>query len=155
MIPFSIKTVDVGPFCESIYDSITTPSPVSISDFNSSISATNKIISNNSVIPFPVKADISTDGIVPPYDSTIIFSLNNCCFTISGSAPGLSILLRATIVEMFAFLICSIASLVCFFTPSTASITKTAISAKFDPLALIAENDSCPGVSIKVILRPS
>jgi len=49
---------------------------------------------------------------------------------------------------------CEIASLVWGFTPSSAAITKTTISAALPPRALIWVKASCPGVSIKVILFP-
>lgn len=39
-------------------------------------------------------------------------------------------------------------------TPSSAATTKTTISVAFAPLALIAENAACPGVSKNVILAP-
>ena len=74
--------------------------------------------------------------------------------TLSGSAPGLSILLMATIIGTPAALAWSIASTVWGITPSSAATTKTTISVTPAPLALIWVKASCPGVSINVIFWP-
>ncbi len=72
-----------------------------------------------------------------------------------GSAPSLSILLTATRIGTSAALEWSIASSVCGFTPSSAATTITATSVTFAPRARMAVNASWPGVSRKVIVRPS
>ena len=105
-------------------------------------------------MPFPVFADTLTDGISPPYDSTTKPFSINWDFTLSIRTSGLSILFKTTIVARPAFLICSIASFVWGLTPSSAATTKRAISATLAPRDRMAENASCPGVSIKVIFFP-
>ena len=69
-------------------------------------------------------------------------------------APGLSILLIATIIGTLAALQWFIASLVCGIIPSSAATTNITISVTWAPLALIAVNASCPGVSKNVIFSP-
>jgi hypothetical protein len=66
----------------------------------------------------------------------------------------LSIFVIATIILTPASFAWLIASIVCAFTHSSAATTITAISVIFAPLALIEVNNSCPGVSIKVIFLP-
>lgn len=91
-------------------------------------------------------------------------------------APGLSILLMATIIGTkekknyynktgqkyihsknsifipFASWAILIDSIVCSITPSSAATTKTTISVTFAPLARIAEKAACPGVSRNVTI---
>ena len=93
-------------------------------------------------------------GTSPPHSSgTILYSVS-CCFTASGFAPILSILFIATIMETPAAFAWFIASTVCGMIPSSAATTSIAISVAIAPLALIAVNASCPGVSRKVISFP-
>ncbi len=110
----SVKSkVAVGPLKLSRYDSTTTPSPgFSESVFNSSISDTNKINSKISGMPFLVLAEISSEGIFPPKDSTKNPSFCNSLFTFSGLASGLSILFKAIITGIWTSLILEITSLV-------------------------------------------
>ncbi len=60
--------------------------------------------------------------------------------TVSGLAPGLSILLTATMIFTFAALAWSIASLVCGITPSSAATTRMTTSVIFAPRARIMVN---------------
>ena len=68
---------------------------------------------------------------------------------------GRSILFIAITNGTFAAFAWSIASFVCGITPSLAATTKTTISVTLAPLALIAVNASCPGVSRNVTILPS
>ena len=67
-------------------------------------------------------------------------------------APGLSILLIATIISIPAALAWLIASTVCGITPSSAATTRIAISVDWAPRIRIDVNPSCPGVSKNVIV---
>ena len=75
--------------------------------------------------------------------------------TLSGVAPSLSILLTAIITGTSAAFAWSIASTVCGITPSSAATTTIATSVTFAPRARMAVNAWWPGVSRKVIVRPS
>ena len=99
-------------------------------------------------------ADTSSDITSPPQDSTNNPWSANSCLTLSGLAPGLSILLIATTIGTPAALQWSIASLVCGIIPSSAATTNITISVTCAPLALIAVKASCPGVSKNVISSP-
>ena len=70
-------------------------------------------------------------------------------------ASGLSILLTATSTGTSAALAWLIDSMVCGMTPSSAATTSTAMSVTFAPRARRAVNASWPGVSRKVMRRPS
>ena len=68
------------------------------------------------------------DGIImvsPPQSSGMRPCSVSCCFTRSGLAPGLSILLMATMIGTSAALAWLIASTVCGITPSSAATTRT------------------------------
>ena len=80
---------------------------------------------------------------------------DSSCRTRSGLAFSLSILLTATMNGTSAARAWSIASIVCGMTPSSAATTMTATSVIFAPRARIAVKASWPGVSRKVISRPS
>ena len=88
----------------------------------------------------------------PPHSSGKRPCSDNCCLTWSGLAPGLSILLIATIIGTSADFAWLIASIVCGITPSSAATTRTAISVDLAPRRRIAVNASWPGVSRNVIL---
>ncbi len=79
-------------------------------------------------------------------------ALERSCFTRSGFASGLSILLSATTIGTFAALAWWIASVVCGITPSSAATTSTTMSVSLAPRARIAVNASWPGVSRNVIM---
>ena len=66
------------------------------------------------------------------------------------SAPGLSILLIATIIGTPAALVWAIASMVCGMMPSSHATTRTTMSVTFAPRFRISVNASWPGVSRKV-----
>ena len=114
------------------------------------ISATKKIVSNNSGIPSPDWADTGTIWMSPPQSSATSSSLAKSPFILSTSASGLSILFIATTICTPAALAWLIASTVWGWTPSSAATTRTTISVEFAPLALIFENAAWPGVSINV-----
>ena len=69
-------------------------------------------------------------------------------------APGLSILLIATISGTFAAFAWLMDSIVCGMTPSSAATTSTAMSVAWVPRARMEVNASWPGVSRNVIVRP-
>ena len=112
------------------------------------------MFSRSSSTFFPVFAETGTIIVSPPHSSGMRPYWESSLFTLSGSAPGLSILFIATIIGTSAFFAWFIASTVWGFTPSSAATTRTAISATFDPLALSVVNASCPGVSRNVISLP-
>ena len=96
-------------------------------------------------------ADIGTHIVSPPHSSGTNSYFINSCFTLSIFASGKSILFIATIIGIPADLAWFIASTVCGIIPSFAATTNIAISVICAPLALIAVNASCPGVSKNVI----
>ena len=102
-------------------------------------------------MPWPVLADTGTTGESPPNSSGTTPWASSSCFTLSGLASCLSILLIATTSGTCAALAWLIASMVCGMTPSSAATTSTTMSVTFAPRARIAVNASWPGVSRKVI----
>src|SRR6056297_589325 len=110
-VPFFNNTVETGPLPLSSLASIITPT-ASLSSFAliSCISATNKIISNNSFMPCFFNADTSTHIVSPPHSSGTNPCSVSSCFTLSGLALSLSILLIATIIGTSAALAWFIAS---------------------------------------------
>ncbi len=72
-----------------------------------------------------------------------------------GSAFSRSILLTATTIGTSAALAWLSASIVWGITPSSAATTSTTMSVTSAPRARIFVNASWPGVSMKVIRRPS
>ena len=151
-LPFCTNTVHTGPRPLSSLASITTPW-LGLA-FNSITSATSKIFSSKSSIPWRCLADTGTIITSPPHSSGNKPCSANCCLTWSGLAPGLSILLMATIIGTLADFAWLIASIVCGITPSSAATTNTAISVDCAPRKRIAVNASWPGVSKNVILLP-
>ena len=75
--------------------------------------------------------------------------------TRSGSAFSRSILLMATTIGTSAALAWLSASTVWGMTPSSAATTRTTMSVASAPRARMAVNASWPGVSMKVMRRPS
>ena len=96
-------------------------------------------------------AETSIDWTSPPSASTWISSRSSSFCTRLASAPGLSILLMATMIGTPAALAWAIASLVCGMTPSSPATTSTTMSVTLAPRARMAVNASWPGVSRKVI----
>ena len=155
-VPFCTSTVATGPRPLSTRDSSTVPlAGASGSAFNSSRSPTSKIISRSFGTFCFVFAETSTITVSPPHSSGINLRSASCRFTRSGSAPGLSILLIATMIFVFAACACAIASSVCGITPSSALTTSTTISVTFAPRERMRVNASWPGVSMKTMRRPS
>ena len=151
-VPFWTKMVATGPRPLSSFASITVPfairSGFALSSFTS---ATSWMFSRRSWIPILVLAETGTQITSPPHSSgTSSYSVSSC-FTFSGSAVGLSILLIATMMETPAAFAWLIDSTVCGMIPSSAATTRTAISVISAPRARIEVNASCPGVSRKVI----
>ncbi len=88
----------------------------------------------------------------PPHSSGTRPRLDSSRLTRSGSAPGLSILLTATMIGTFAALAWLMASIVCGITPSSAATTRMTMSVAWAPRARMAVNASWPGVSRNVTL---
>ena len=86
--------------------------------------------------------------------STITSCWSRSVRTRCGSAPGLSILLMATMRGTSAALAWLMASTVCGITPSSAATTSTTMSVTLAPRARMAVNASWPGVSMKVTSWP-
>ena len=100
-------------------------------------------------MPSPVIALTLTNIVSPPHSSGTRPSSPSSRLTRSGSAPGLSILLTATMIGTFAAFAWAMASLVCGMTPSSAATTRTTMSVTLAPRARICVNASWPGVSRK------
>ena len=120
--------------------------------FSSCISDKRITNSKSSSTPSPVFEETPTQGTSPPRPSSKIPNSLNSFLTFSKLAVGLSILVKATIKGISAFLIISKDSFVCNLIPSSAATTRIAISATLAPRERILKKASCPGVSIKVIL---
>ena len=120
----------------------------------SSISVTSRIISSRPSRFCFFFADTSTNTVLPPQSSGISPSSVSWRLTVSGLAPGLSILFTATMIFTFAALAWSIASLVCGMTPSSAATTSTTTSVTLAPRARIMVNAEWPGVSRNTICLP-
>ena len=153
-VPFCTSTVAMGPMPLSSLASITVPLAArSGLALSSSMSAVRIIISSRSSRPALVTAETGIQGVSPPHSSGTREYSVSCCFTRSGSALGLSILLMATMMETPAAFAWLIASTVCGMMPSSAATTSTAISVTWAPLARMVVNAACPGVSRKVTSR--
>ena len=138
-VPELTNTVKRAPRVRSISASITVPSAGLFgSALRSSNSATTIRFSSKSEIPFFSLAETGTLTVSPPQSSTTRPTSANCCFTRSGLAPGLSILLMATTIGTPAARAWSIASRVCGITPSSAATTRTVISVTCAPRARMA-----------------
>ena len=128
-VPLVTRSVAIGPLLLSSLASITVPI-ASLSGFarSSRTSACNRIISKRSVIPSPFLADTGTLITSPPQSSTSTPWSARSFLTLSTFAPGLSILLMATIIGTFAAFAWLIDSIVCGLTLSSAATTSTAMS---------------------------
>ncbi|GFI63970.1 hypothetical protein IMSAG117_01387 [Lactobacillaceae bacterium] len=154
-VPCCTSNEATEPLPLSSRASITEPAPCCLAlAFNSSISASSKIISSNSSKFLLNLAEISTKIVSPPQLSGISSYSDNCSMTWFGLAPGLSILLTATMIGTLAALAWLIASIVCGITPSSAATTKTVISVISAPRARMLVKAACPGVSKNVIVLP-
>ena len=91
----------------------------------------------------------------PPHSSGTRPWSESCWRTRLGSAFSRSTLLMATTMGTSAALAWLRASMVWGMTPSSAATTSTAMSVASAPRARMAVNASWPGVSMKVIRRPS
>ncbi len=122
---------------------------------SSSASAVSSTASSSLSTLVPCFAEMSTNMVLPPYSSgTRPYSVS-WPRTLSGLAPGLSILLTATTIGTCAAWAWLMASTVCGMTPSSAATTRIATSVSSAPRARIAVKASWPGVSRNVILRGS
>ena len=138
-VPFCTRSVATGPLPLSSLASTTVPlASLSGLALSSLTSATRRMFSRSSSIPIPVFAETGTAITSPPHSSTTRDCSVSCCLTLSGSAPSLSILLIATIIETPAAFAWLIDSIVCGMIPSSAATTRIAISVTFAPLALMA-----------------
>ena len=154
-VPFCTRTVARGPLPLSSFASIMLPFAERFGfAFSSRISDTRSIVSRSSFTPSPVFALTYTTGVVPPHASGTRSYSVSCCKTLSGCAPGLSILFTATIIETPAVFAWLIASTVCGIMPSSAATTMTAMSVTSAPLKRMLVNASCPGVSRNVMFLP-
>ena len=112
-VPFCISTVPTGPSPLSIRDSMTVPrAGQSKLDCKFNISDSRRIPSIKSSMPVPCFAETSTAWIFPPQSSTRTSFSESSRFTLSTSAPGLSILLMATTMGTWAARAWLIASIV-------------------------------------------
>ena len=103
-------------------------------------------------MPSPVSAETFAKIVSPPHSSGWRPSSTSSRLTRSGSAPGLSILLTATMIGTLAAFAWAMASLVCGITPSSAATTRMTMSVAPAPRARIAVNASWPGVSRNTIV---
>ena len=155
-VPFCTSSVATGPRPLSRRASMTIPLPARLGfAFSSFSSATKRMDSSSLSIFICVLAETGTQMTSPPHSSGINSYSVSCCIILSGDAPGLSILLIATMMLMFAAFAWLIASTVCGMIPSSAATTKTAISVACAPRARIEVNAAWPGVSKNVIFCPS
>ena len=103
-------------------------------------------------MPVPSFADVGTKMVCPPQSSGTSPWLESSRLTRSGSIPGLSILLTATMIGTLAARAWLTASTVCGITPSSAATTRMTMSVACAPRARIAVKASWPGVSRKVTI---
>ena len=99
-------------------------------------------------------AEMSTNMFCPPHSSGMMPYSVSSWRTRVGSAPGLSILLTATMMGTSAAFAWLMDSMVCGMTPSSAATIRMTMSVTFAPRARMAVNVSWPGVSMNVIVRP-
>ena len=112
-LPLCTNIDATGPFVLSSLASITTPFACFLGFvFNSSTSACNNTISNNSLMFIRFFADIGTYIVSPPHSSGTNSYFINSCFTLSTFASGKSILFTATIIGISAAFAWFIASTV-------------------------------------------
>ena len=150
-VPRWTSTVASGPRPLSSLASTTVASAArSGLAFSSRISAWRLIASSKPSRLVFLSAETSTSWTSPPIASTMISCCSSSSRTFCGLAPGLSILLIATIIGTPAALVWLIASIVCGFRPSSAATTSTTMSVTLAPRARISVKASWPGVSRKV-----
>ena len=102
-VPSCTSTVATGPRPRSSLVSITVPIALRFGlALKSSISVTSRIISSSPSRFCFFLADTSTKTVWPPHSSGIRPSSVSWRLTVSGLAPGLSILLTATMIFTFA-----------------------------------------------------
>ena len=155
-VPFCTSTVATGPMPLSRRASMTVPLAArSGLAFSSIMSAVSRIISSKSSMPCLVWAETGMQGVSPPHSSGTSSYSVSCSFTRSGLAPSLSILLMATMMDTPAALAWLMASTVWGMMPSSAATTSTAMSVTWAPRARMVVKAAWPGVSRKVISRPS
>ncbi len=155
-VPRLTSTVATGPRPLSSLASMTIPSAVrSGLAFRSSTSACSRMASIRLSRPALVLAETSTTCVSPPSASTTISCCSSSLMMRSGFAPGLSILLMATMIGVWAARAWLMASIVCGMTPSSAATTSTTISVTLAPRARMAEKAAWPGVSRKVTFSPA
>ena len=145
-VPSCTRIVATGPRPRSSFDSSTVPDAFRFGlALYSPMSLTSRIISSSVSRPVFFFAETGTMTVWPPQSSGTRFRSASSRLTRSGSVPGLSILLIATMIGTFAAFAWSIASRVCGMTPSSAATTSTTTSVTFAPRARISVNASWPG----------
>ena len=102
----------------------------------------------------PVLAEMGQIIVSPPQSSATSSYSVSCCLIRSGLASGLSILLMATMMGIFAALAWLMDSTVWGIMPSSAATTRMAMSVTMAPRARMEVNASWPGVSRKVMGLP-
>ncbi len=142
-VPFCTRIVPTGPRPRSSFASSTKPLAARPGvAFNSCKSAVRQIISISRFRFVFCLAETSTNTVLPPHSSGTSPRSASCFLTRSGSAPGLSILLTATMMGTSAACAWSIASIVCGITPSSAAVTSTTMSVAFAPRERMRVNAS-------------
>mmetsp|Transcript_16031 Transcript_16031/g.53876 ORF Transcript_16031/g.53876 Transcript_16031/m.53876 type:complete len:351 (+) Transcript_16031:356-1408(+) len=155
-VPRSTMVVATGPRPRSMRASTTVPSAGRAGLARRSRSSAWRVIfSSRSSRFWRSVADTCTESTSPPNSSRTTSCSRSSRPTRLGSAPGLSILLMATIMGHRAALAALMASTVCCLTPSSAATTRTTTSVTLAPRERMAEKAACPGVSRKVILSPA
>ncbi len=154
-VPFCTSMVATGPRPLSSLASRTVPFPARPGlAFSSLRSATSRMVSSSSLRPVFFTAETFTHGVSPPHSSGTSSYFVSCSITRCGFAPGLSILLMATMMETLAAFAWWMASMVWGMMPSSAATTSTAMSVTCAPLARMVVKASWPGVSRNVMSRP-
>ena len=139
----------------SLYESKTTQTALRFGLYlSSSISACNNIFSNNLSIHSPVFEETPITGTSPPHSSGVSHWAAISAIIWSLLCPGLSIFVIAIMIGTQAAFAWLIDSIVWGITESSAATTITAIFVSLAHLALSDVNNSCPGVSMKVIFFP-
>ena len=135
-VPFCTSRVAMGPRFLSRRASMTVPLAARLGlAFRSASSAVMMTVSSSSSMPMPVLAEMRQTSVSPPHSAGTRSCSVSWVRTRSGLAPGLSILLTATIMGIFAALAWLIASTVWGMMPSSAATTRIAISVHMAPRA--------------------
>ena len=155
-VPCCTNAVATAPRPLSSLASRTTPDARRVGlAFRARISAWSRTVSSKVSRFVRCLAETSTISVSPPHSVGCKPSPAKPFLTLSIFAPGLSILLIATMIGTPAAFECSTASIVCGMTPSSAATTKTTMSVALAPRARIIVNASWPGVSRKTTRRGS